>query len=112
MELGAIKYLSNFHHCLVHSESNFNLVAKLSLNNCFDSRISCVTLLRKFLNLVQCIGRLVCFALLLALLCFLMCLLIKVVIQGGSDGLIVMPLLGIHISVMDCRCSIKFSQYV
>ena len=25
-----------------------------------------------------------------------MCLLIKVVIQGGSDGLIVMTLLGIH----------------
>ena len=63
-ELEAIKYLSNFHHCLGDSESDFNLVAMLLLNDCYDSRNSCVTLLRKFLNLVQCIGRLVCFALL------------------------------------------------
>ena len=63
-ELGAIKFLSNFHHCLGDSESDFNLVAMLSFNDCFESSISCFTLLRKFVNLVQCIGRLVCFALL------------------------------------------------
>ena len=40
-ELGAIKYLSKFHHCLGDSESDFNLVAMLSLKDCFDSRISC-----------------------------------------------------------------------
>ena len=39
-ELGAIKYFSNFHHCLGDRESDFNLVDMLSLNDCFDSRMS------------------------------------------------------------------------
>ena len=38
--------------------------------------------------------------------------LVKVVTQGGSDGLIDITLLGIHILVIDGICSIKFSQYV
>ena len=36
----SIKYLLiDFHHCLCDRESGFNLVAMLSLNDCFDSRI-------------------------------------------------------------------------
>ena len=41
-----------------------------------------------------------------------MWLLIKVVIQGGSGGLIVMTLPGKRTSVIDCRWSIKISQYM
>ena len=51
-KLGAIKYLKN-HHCKDDSDSGFNLLVIFSFK------------VRKFLNLVQCIGKFVCFVLLL-----------------------------------------------
>lgn len=96
------------HHCLDDKESDFKLLAMLSLKAFFDSRIIFVTVFLKCLNLAQCIWRLVRLALRYALFRFRIIFLIAVVSHGGSEGLNVTTLLGTQVSVNTFKVSMMF----
>ena len=107
-----IKDLKIVHQFRDDSDSDFSLFAILSVWVCLDSLIIEVTLFLMRLKLAQWAGELVIFAFLYALFRFLMIFLILKVSQGGSEGLILTTLFGIHcLAISSMRLEI-FVVYV
>ena len=107
-----IKDLRIVHQFRDDSDSDFSLFAILSVWVCLDSLIIEVTLFLMRLKLAQWAGELVIFAFLYALFRFLMIFLILKVSQGGSEGLILKTLFGIHcLAISSMRLEI-FVVYV
>ena len=88
--------LSVAHQSREESVSDLSFSESLSKNAFLEFRRTAIVLFLSFLNLDQCASKLVRLACLYALLRFLMYCFRCVVIQGGSDGLIRIVLLGIH----------------
>ena len=77
-------------------DSDMSLIDRWSTYYCLDCRIESTTLFLIFLNLLHNLRVFCWVAFLYALLRFRIILLIAVVIQGGSDGLIHIVLFGTH----------------
>ena len=89
------------HKSLEDSDSDLSLFERWSTYCCLDCRIESTTLFLIFLNLLHNL-RLFCWvAFLYALLRFRISFLIAVVIQGGSDGLILTDLFGTHSAIRE-----------
>ena len=98
-----MKVLRVDHQSLEDKGFDLSLFDRWSRYCCFDRRIDSITLFLRFLKVFQSLGVSICLALWYALLRFLISLRMAVVIHGGSEGLILTVLLGIHSAVNEFK---------
>ena len=91
------------HQYLEDKMFDFSLLDNWSRYCCLDRRIYSITLFLSFLNLFHCLGVYICLPLLYARLRLHICFRIAVVIDGGSDGLILTVLFGINSAVKEFK---------
>ena len=91
------------HQSLEDKGFDLSLLESWSRYCCLDCRIVSITLFLRFLNLFHNLCVSICLAFWYALLRFRISLRIAVVIQGGSEGLILTVLFGIHSAVKEFK---------